>query len=156
MHPLSLSGQVAHSTLVVLPLVLLLSMPALLVLASLASGQWRRRLLISGLIVMALGTALLYAAGAVGEMATLEHRLAQELEAVVSEHRTWANASAAAFAVTTALLAVLLLLTLRFRLRILEIDAALTIGFLVFYSAGVLLLLKAFYRGGDLVHNLGI
>ncbi len=156
MHILSLSGQGAHSLLVLFPLVLLLLVPALLVIASLAAGQQRRRLLVSSLIGMALGTGLLYAAGAAGEMASGEHRLAEQLQAAVSEHRTFANAATLAFAVATGLLALLLLLTLGFHLRPLELDAVLTIGFLAFYASGFLMLLRTFYRGGDLVHSLGI
>lgn len=153
---LSSNVQDAHSMLVHFPLVLILLVPALLMCAALASHRRRRRLLISSLVTMAIATILLYAVGVTGERARDGHQLTAEFRSAVAEHRELAKEATAVFGVATSLLALLLLLTLRLRLRVLDVDSVVTIGALTFYSIGVLLLLKTFYRGGDLVHQLGM
>lgn len=149
------SGQETHSLLVHLPVVLLLSAPWL-ALPALLRTEGRRRLLVSTLIVMMLGTASLYVARHTGGLALQEHQPAVESRAPVAQHRALAAEAAAVFTLGTALLGLILLLTLRFRLRWFELDAVLPVALLVFYALGVLLLVRTLYRGGDLVHEFGI
>src|SRR5512140_2792109 len=150
-----LSAPEAHLALVHLSMVLLLVVPVLLIGAGVNSLQRRRRL-ISAFIVLSLGTTLMFAAHATGDIASAEHQLTAEIHAAVFEHRALATEAAATFAATSVLLGLILLLTLRFRLRLSDLDAVLPVGFVILYSIGVLLLLTTFYRGGELVHELGI
>jgi len=154
-HLALLSAPEAHLTLVRLSIVLLLVAPVLLIRAAVSTSQ-RRRLLISAFIAMSLGTALTFAVRATSEIAGSEHQLTAETHAAVLEHRRLETEAAATLTATSALLGLMLLLMLRFRVRVFELDAALPVGFVILYSIGVLLLLRTFYRGGELVHELGI
>lgn len=150
-----LSSQAMHSLLVCLPLLVLPVAPIFLIVAGIRRQQ-RRPFLLLGFATMLIGTSLLLAARATGEIAKAEHRLTAELQSAVSEHRSLATETAVTFALSTGLLGLILLLTQRFRLSIFELDGVLPGGLLVFYVLGILLLFKTFYRGSDLVHTLGL
>ena len=116
----------------------------------------QRQLLVLGFATMAIGTSLLCAVRATGDIARTEHRLSAELQSAVSEHRRLATETAATFAFSTGLLGLILLLTQRFRLSVFELDGLLPGGFAVLYALGIVLLFRTFYRGSDLVHTFGL
>lgn len=155
MHVAVFSAQAAHSLLVYLPSLCLLIAPVLLTLAGFRRPR-RQLLLVLGFAAALIGTSLLYAARATGDIARAEHRLTAELQTVVSEHRSLATEAAATFALATGLLGLILLLTRRFRLSVFDLDGVLPVGFLILYALGILLLFRTVRQGNDLVHTFGI
>jgi hypothetical protein len=157
MHAFALFQDIhgAHSIVAYLPLILLVVAPALLLRAALRPKR-RQKFLVLSLIVMLAGTSSLFLVRHAGSIGTVEHAPAADVRDAINQHRALAAETAAFFAIATVLMGMILFLTIRFRLTLFELDAVLPVAFLVLYSIGLVLLLRTFYRGGDLVHQFGL
>jgi uncharacterized membrane protein len=144
-----------HPLVIHFPIALLLLAPLFVLLGAVLRSGRRRIFLISALLLI-LGTASLYVATQTGHAACRQHQFSTQANAVLLEHRALADETRTMFTMVTALCCLMLLVTLRFRVKIVELAPVLPIAFLVFYAIGIALLLSTAYRGALLVHKFGL
>jgi uncharacterized membrane protein len=148
--------QELHAIVIHFAIVLLLLAPLFVLLGAVLRSERSRMFLISALIFMLLGSASLSVATQTGHAASRQHQLSPQVSAVLLQHRTLAAETRISFAVVTAMYGLLLLLTLRFRLDVGELDAFLPVAFLAFYALSIVQLVSTAHLGGQLVHKFGL
>lgn len=151
------SWQALHPLVIHFPIALLLVAPLFILAGALLRGERGRWLLISALILMIAGTLGTFLARATGEAAGKVIGSTPQVHAVLENHEELAEITSLAFCVLS-LTFTAIVLAPRF-LRNAEnrvVSVFLPLAFLIFYSAGAVLLLNTAHNGGRLVHELGV
>jgi uncharacterized membrane protein len=155
--PLIPDWQRLHPLIVHFPTALLLVAPIFILIGILRSPKSALPFLLSGLILMALGTIASYVALSTGLAAGSLSRLPLEINAILKHHQSLAETTALTFsALTMVFAAIVIVPPLLSRQSSRVITAALPAVFLVLYAAGVVLLVDTAHMGGRLVHEFGI
>jgi uncharacterized membrane protein len=146
-----------HPLVIHFPIALLLVAPLFIIAAIFMNPQKGRPFLITALSLMVLGTAGTILAVASGEAAAeVAHRSAG-ISAVLERHQELAEITRDIFGVLSVIFAAILFVP-RFLKRELSAAAAqiLPLAFLLFYGAGMIVLVNTAHNGGRLVHEFGI
>ncbi|MFB3815733.1 MAG: DUF2231 domain-containing protein [Terriglobales bacterium] len=151
------SWEALHPLIIHFPIVLLLVAPLFILIGALLPARKARPALAAGLLLMIMGTASVFVAAETGEAAgeIAERNLA--IKGVLEQHEELAEQTEVVFSVLTVVFALLLLgpiLLLRAPARM--TTTVLPLVFLLFYSAGALLLINTAHQGGRLVHEFGV
>jgi uncharacterized membrane protein len=146
-----------HPLVIHFPIALLLVAPLFIIAGIVANPQKGRPFLVAALVLMLLGTAGAFLAIATGEAAGQVAERTPAVSAVLERHEDLAEMTRIVFSVLTLLFAAILLLP---RLLKREPSVAtvriLPLAFLLFYSAGAVILVNTAHNGGRLVHELGV
>ena len=146
-----------HPLIVHFPIALLLVTPLFILMGVLLRREKGPVYLFSALILMALGTGAVFIALETGEAAGKLAERTPEINAVLEHHEELAEETRMAFSLLTVVFAAILLLP-----RLLRRSSgwlaspALPLIFLVFYGAGMMLLVNTAHNGGRLVHEFGV
>lgn len=146
-----------HPLVIHFPIALLLVAPLFIIAGILLSPSRGRPFLIAALALMVLGTAGTFLAVATGEAAGEVAQRTPAVSAVLERHEDLAETTRIVFSVLTLIYAALLFLP-----RLLKREATivstriLPLAFLLFYSAGAVILANTAHNGGRLVHELGV
>ncbi len=144
-----------HPLVIHFPITLLLLAPLFVVLAARGSREKQRAFLLSGLILMVVGTVSLYMAMGTGWAASGVVRRTPEITALLEKHQALAREAAITFSVATATFALILLIT-KFDIRASDITPLLPLTFIASYVVGLVLLIAAAHNGARLVHEFGV
>jgi uncharacterized membrane protein len=146
-----------HPLVIHFPIALLLVAPLFIVIGIIVSPQKSRPFLIAALVLMLLGTAGAFLAIATGEAAGEIAERTPTVSAVLQRHEDLAEMTRIVFSVLTLLFAAILLLP-RLLKREPSVATAriLPLAFLLFYTAGAVILVNTAHNGGRLVHELGV
>ena len=146
-----------HPLVIHFPIALLLVAPLFIIVGVITNPRKGRPFLVAALALMLLGTVATYLAIATGEAAGEIAGRTPVVSAVLERHEDLAEMARIVFSVLTFLFAAILFLP-----RILKQEpSALTarilpLAFLLFYSAGAVILVNTAHNGGKLVHELGV
>lgn len=146
-----------HPLVIHFPIALLLVTPLFIIVGVIANPQKGRPFLVAALVLMLLGTGATYLAIATGEAAGEIVERTPVVSAVLEKHEDLAEMARIVFSVLTFLFAAILFLP-----RILKRETSaltariLPLAFLLFYSAGAIILVNTAHNGGKLVHELGV
>lgn len=145
-----------HPLIIHFPIALLLVAP-LLVLIGVFLPNKGRSYLIAAFILMLLGTVASFIAVSTGESAgELAERVAN-VESVLENHEELAETTRTVFSALTVIFGVMLFAPMIFKKDLSsKIVIPLNLAFLIFYGAGVVLLINTAHQGGRLVHEFGV
>lgn len=145
-----------HPLIIHFPIALLLVAP-LLVLIGVFLPNKGRSFLIAAFILMLLGTVASFIAVSTGESAgELAERVAN-VESVLENHEELAETTRTVFSALTVVFGVMLFAPMIFKKDLSsKIVIPLNLAFLIFYGAGVVLLINTAHQGGRLVHEFGV
>lgn len=145
-----------HPILVHFPLVLLFVVP-FFILAGLLSKKNSRLFLITAFIFLLVGTGFIYLSASSGEIASEKIDPTVEIIKTLREHDKLALDSRLLFTIATALFGTYLGILLALKKKSPQaLQTTILIGFLIFYSYSLLILLNTAHYGGKLVHHHGI
>jgi uncharacterized membrane protein len=151
------SWNTLHPLIIHFPIVLLLIAPLFILAGVLLRKERGRFALISALILMLLGTASSYVAQATGEAAAKSAQEGAQIRAVLKQHEELAETTATVFSVLSVVYAIIVLAPIMLRRETGPmVRTALPLVFLIFYSAGIVILVNTAHQGGRLVHELGL
>ena len=146
-----------HPLVIHFPVALLLVAPLFIIIGIILNPQKGQPFLVGALVLMLLGTVGTFLAIATGEAAGKIVEQTPAVSAVLEKHEDLAEMTRIVFSVLTLLFAAILLLP---RLLKREPSTAtariLPLAFLLFYSAGTVILANTAHNGGRLVHELGV
>jgi len=145
-----------HPLIIHFPIALLLVAP-LLVLIGVFLPNKGRSFLIAAFILMLLGTVASFIAVSTGASAgELAERVAN-VESVLENHEELAETTRTVFSALTVIFGVMLFAPMIFKKDLSsKIVIPLNLAFLIFYGAGVVLLINTAHEGGRLVHEFGV
>lgn len=151
------SWNALHPMIIHFPIALLLIAPLFILLAaSLRPGQGRPYL-IAAMALLLIGTAGTFVAVATGESAAELAEQTPATEQVLHTHEALAERTRAVFTVLSIIFLALLVVPRWMKQSDNRLTATiLPLAFLMFYGAGVLLLLNTAHNGGRLVHEFGV
>lgn len=145
-----------HPIIVHFPIALLLVAPVLILLGSFLPNK-SRPILISAFVLMLIGTVGAWIAVSTGESAGEFAEQMANVEAVLENHKELAETTATVFTALTAIFGVVVFAPMIFRKELSrKIIIPLNLAFLLFYSAGAILLINTAHEGGRLVHEFGV
>ena len=146
-----------HPLVIHFPIALLLVAPLFIVAGIIANPQKGRPFLVVALSLMVLGTVGTVLAVATGAAAAeVTHRTAA-MSAVLERHQELAETTRDIFGLLTVIFATILFLPrLLKREPTTAVARILALAFLLFYSAGTVVLVNTAHNGGRLVHEFGI
>ena len=145
-----------HPAMVQFPIVLLFTAPLLLLVSLFAQRTWRTWA-IAALIMMALGSFAAWLAVASGHAAGQLVDKTPVLERAIARHEALGALTRTLFTILTLLFAALLLLPAAIKKPLpTAARASLHAVFLVVYLGCTVAIAGAAYRGGRLVHELGV
>ncbi len=156
MFPPIPSWEGLHPLIIHFPIALLLIVP-LFVIAGLIFRQHRSTLMLVSLVLMLAGTVAAFVAVSTGEAAGELAERTPAISAVLERHEDLAELTRNVFAGLTIVFAGILVAP-----RLFKRDPAgmvgtvITVAFLGFYFAGVVLLANTAHQGGQLVHAYGV
>jgi uncharacterized membrane protein len=147
-----------HPLVIHFPIVLLLIAPIFVLAGALTNNKERARFaFITALLLLVAGTGMGYVAQATGEAARNSTQESPQVRVVLEQHEELAETTVLVFSVLTAVFGIMVLAPIALRRdpgRVL--GRALPLVFLIFYSAGVVILVNTAHHGGRLVHQLGV
>ena len=145
-----------HPLIIHFPIALLIVAPVLVLLGTFIKGRGRV-FLMSALVLMILGSIAAWFAVSTGEAASEFAERAGAAQSVLEEHEELAETTRAVFTVLTGVFMVIVVAPLLFRKELARsIVIPLNLAFLLFYGAGILLLVNTAHQGGRLVHEFGV
>ena len=146
-----------HPLVIHFPIALLLVAPLFIVAGIIVNPQKGRPFLIAALVLMLLGTAGAFLAIATGEAAGEVAERTPAVNAVLERHEDLAEMTRIEFTVLTLLFAAILFLPRLLKREPSGVTARiLALAFVLFYSAGAVILVNTAHNGGRLVHELGV
>jgi uncharacterized membrane protein len=145
-----------HPLIVHFPIALLLVAPLLVLIGSALKGK-SRPFLITAFILMLIGSVATWFAISTGNSAgELAERFAG-VEGVLENHEELAETTAMVFSALTAIFGVIVFAPMVFHKDLArKVLLPLNLAFLLFYSAGAVLLINTAHEGGRLVHQFGV
>jgi len=146
-----------HPLIVHFPIALLFIAP-LFVILGIAIGPLKGRpFLVSALILMVLGTGSILLAVETGEAASEIVSSTSAARTVLRQHQDLAETTEILFALLTVVLAALLYVPALLRRELgPQVNVALLVVYLLFYTTGALFLVNTAHRGARLVHEFGV
>ncbi len=146
-----------HPLIIHFPIALLLIAPVFVLIGVILKQQRSHPYLITALVLMVLGTAGTFIAISTGEAAAELADRVGPVNGVLEQHEELAETTRIVFSSLTAVFAVILLVPLFFtKTPGAVLHRILPVIFLVFYGAGMLLLVSTAHQGGRLVHEMGV
>lgn len=146
-----------HPLIIHFPIALLLTAPVFILIGIFQKPQQGRPFHLAALILIVLGTASVFVAASTGKAAGRRADVTAEIKAVLQQHEELAETTEIAFsALTTIFAAILFAPGLLRRQPNRLLSTVLPLVFLVFYAAGMVLLVNAAEEGGRLVHDFGV
>lgn len=146
-----------HPLVVHLPIGLLLVAPLFILLGALFPAVRGRSFLVTGFLLMLLGTASTYVAVETGKAAGQLVERTPEISQVLLRHEELAETTRLVFSALTLIFAAILALPWIFPRRSTPVFAtALPLFFLALYFLGSLILVNTGHNGGRLVHEYGV
>lgn len=151
------SWDALHPLVIHFPIALLLVAPLFIIAGAVMQPGRARAYHLAGLALMLLGTAAVFVAVGTGEAAGELAERMQGVKPVLEAHETLAERTRVVFTVLSVIFTALLFVP-----RWLKhsdsrlVSTTLPLAFLVFYSAGMLLLVNTAHNGGRLVHEYGV
>jgi uncharacterized membrane protein len=156
MFPPIPSWDALHPLIIHFPVALLLVAPILVILGMLLPRQ-SKGLFIAAFVLMALGTVATYVAVATGEAAGELAERTAGVAAVLEGHEKLAETTRLIFTALTVIFAVILFAPPLLKRHLGHRSwLVLSMAFLVFYSAGMVVLVNVAHQGGRLVHEFGV
>ncbi len=153
----NLSLSQIHPALVHFPIALLLIAPLFILLGAFQRDTRGRTLLFSALLMMCLGTGGAFLARWSGNAAAQAAAPSGLAHQVLENHEELAETTSIVFAVlTVAFAAILGTIWYRNLASCRVLQRAVPLVFLVFYGAGILLLVNTAHLGGRLTHEFGV
>jgi len=145
-----------HPLIVHFPIALLIVVPLLIILG-VVSAKHGTAFLYSAFVLMLLGTAATFVAVATGDAAgELAERVAG-VDNVLEHHEELAETTRNVFTALTIIFAVIIFAPKLLKKELgRRVTAPLMLAFLVFYSAGTVILINTAHEGGRLVHEFGV
>jgi uncharacterized membrane protein len=145
-----------HPLIVHFPIALLLVAPLLVLIGSALKGN-SRPFLIAAFILMLIGSVAAWVAISTGESAGELAERVSGVEGVLENHEELAETTAMVFSALTAIFGVIVFAPMVFRKDLArKVLLPLNLAFLLFYSAGAVLLINTAHQGGRLVHQFGV
>lgn len=145
-----------HPLIIHFPIALLIVAPVLVLLGTFLKGR-DRVFLISALVLMILGSVAAWMSVSTGEAASELAERAGAAQAVLEQHEELAETTRAVFTVLTGVFAVIVVAPLLFKKELgRKFLIPLNLAFLLFYVAGVVVLVNTAHQGGRLVHEFGV
>jgi uncharacterized membrane protein len=145
-----------HPLIVHFPVALLLVAPILVLLGMLLPKS-SRGLFLAAFVLMVLGTVATYFAVATGDAAGELAERTPGVAAVLESHEGLAESTRIIFTALSVIFAMILFAPLLFKRKLRwKSSLALNLAFLLFYSAGAVMLINVAHQGGRLVHELGV
>jgi uncharacterized membrane protein len=146
-----------HPIIIHFPIALLFIAPLFVIVGMVIGLLKGRPFLVSGLILMALGTASIFVAVETGEAASELIRPTSAVGTVLRQHEDLAETTEVLFALLTAAFAALLYVPNLLRRELgPQINVALLVVYLLFYATGALFLVNTAHHGARLVHEFGV
>jgi uncharacterized membrane protein len=149
------SWDALHPLIVHFPIALLMAAP-LFIVAGLIRKRWMGGMVVSALILMALGTAAAYVAVPSGEAAGKLAERTPQVNAVLERHESLGETTRTVFTILTLIFGVLALGQRRLRRLDRLPGVGLQIAYLALYAAGLAVLANTAHDGGRLVHEFGV
>ncbi|MBX7172062.1 MAG: hypothetical protein K1X72_13950 [Pyrinomonadaceae bacterium] len=145
-----------HPIIVHFPIALLLVAPVLILLG-MFFGKNNRAFMLSAFILMVIGTIATFIAVSTGESAgELAERLVNA-ESILENHEELAETTRTVFTALTIIFGAIIVVPLILKKELgKKILIPISCAFLVFYSAGAVLLINTAHQGGRLVHEFGV
>ncbi|HQX54454.1 MAG TPA: hypothetical protein PLP07_00905 [Pyrinomonadaceae bacterium] len=145
-----------HPIIVHFPIALLMIAPVIIILGLLMPKNGRA-VLISAFVLMLIGTIATFVAVSTGDAAGELAEHVPNVKSVLEEHEELAETTQTVFAALTTIFGVMLFAPMIFKKELSrKIVIPLNVAFLVFYGAGVVLLMNTAHQGGRLVHEFGV
>ncbi len=145
-----------HPLLIHFPIALLIVAPVLVLLGTFFKGRGQA-FLMSALVLMILGSVAAWFAVSTGEAASEFAERSGTAQAVLEQHEELAETTRAVFTVLTGIFAVIVVAPLLLKKELgKKVLVPLNLAFLLFYGAGVILLVNTAHQGGRLVHEFGV
>lgn len=146
-----------HPLIVHIPIALLLIAPLFVIVGALLPSGRGRAFLMTAFIFIVLGSAAVFFAVETGEAAAKLATQTPEIKAVLAEHQKFAQTIQVLFSALTLAFAAMLFVP-RFLRRELDrrLHSQMLAAYLIFYLAGVLLLLNTAQQGERLVHEFKV
>ncbi len=146
-----------HPLIIHFPIALLLVAPVLVLIGALVAPRRARGMLVSGLLLMVLGTASVFVAMETGEAAGKLAERTPEITVVLEHHEKLAETTRAVFSGLTVLFAAIVLIPVLLRRAPGRLSTTvMPLIFLAFYLAGAVVLVNTAHNGGRLVHQFGV
>lgn len=150
------SWDALHPLIIHFPIALLLVAPILVLLGMLLPRQ-SKGLYIAAFSLMALGTISTYVAVSTGEAAGELAERTAGIDKVLEAHEGLAETTQLIFTALTLIFAAIVFAPSFFRRSLArKSSVALNVAFLLFYTAGALVLINVAHQGGRLVHEFGV
>lgn len=150
------SWDALHPMIVHFPIALLLVAPILVILGMLLPRQGKG-LFMAAFLLMLLGTVSTYIAVSTGEAAVELAEKSPSIERVLEAHEGLAETTQLIFTALTVIFAAIVFAPSLFKRGLARKSfIALNVAFLLFYSAGALVLVNVAHQGGRLVHEFGV
>lgn len=145
-----------HPLIVHFPIALLLVAPVLVILGSVFRGR-TRGFLIAAFALMLIGSVAAWIAVSTGQSAGEFAERFAGVDGVLENHEELAETTAIVFSALTSVFAVIVFGPIAFGKELSrKVVIPLNLAFLLFYSAGGVLLINTAHQGGRLVHQFGI
>ena len=145
-----------HPLIIHFPIALLLVTPLLIVLGAVLPGKGRA-ILISAFVLMLMGTVASFVAASTGEAAGELAERFPGVEPVLEQHEELAETTQVVFSVLTGIFALIVFAPIVLRKELTRATLIpLNFAFLLFYGAGMILLVNTAHQGGLLVHQYGV
>jgi uncharacterized membrane protein len=146
-----------HPLIVHFPIALLLTAPLFVIVGAVLSPSKGRTFLMSGLILMMLGTVSVLLSVETGEAAGSVARADPVIKAAIYEHQELAEATQVLFLALTVAFAGLLFVPKWIHTDLgHRANTSLLAVFLILYTTGILILINTAHHGGLLVHEMGV
>lgn len=156
MFPPIPSWDALHPLIVHFPIGLLLVTP-ILILIGLFFPKNGKGFLWAAFVVMLLGTIATYVALQTGEAASELVVRTPDIQAVLEHHEELADTTRTVFTTLTVIFGAILFVPMAFKKELNQkIMIPVGVTFLLFYSAGSVLLANTAHQGGRLVHEFGV
>ena len=150
------SWDALHPLIIHFPIALLLITP-ILILIGLFFPKKAGGFLTAAFVVMLLGTIASYVAISTGDAASELVDRTPAIEAVLERHEELADTTRSVFTALTAIFGAILFAPMLFKKPLSQtIMIPLGLAFLLFYGAGMVLLINTAHQGGRLVHEFGV
>lgn len=146
-----------HPLIIHFPIAFLLAAPLLMIMGALLPPARGRPFLVTGFMLLFLGSVAIFFAAGTGEAAAQLASQTPEIKSVLTKHEDFAQTTEVLFSGLTLAFAVLLFVPKLLR-RELEhgLQSELLAAFLIFYLAGALLLVNTAYQGARLVYEFRV
>lgn len=151
-----LSSNQIHPLMVHFPIALLMVAPLFILLGAIVRDARSRTLLFSALLIMCLGTAGTFAARLSGDAASKTANATGAAHQTLENHEELAETTSVVFSILTLVFGGIVGFVAYRRPASQAFQRFAPVAFLVFYGAGIVLLINTAHQGGRLTHEFGV